>query len=175
MQLVATWCIQRFGAKLVSTVENVGISLSLLLAPTAMRAGGPIGLALCFTSVGVFQAPLFPAISVMKRAWTAGVEPAKRAMLLRIMSVGGHFGAVGTAFAVPRLASRYGWRAVPYVYGGLMGCLALTWHFWASDDVPPSNLLADRKTSATTLTSNASTTVAARPSLVSCAVRPARR
>ena len=136
MQLVATWAIQRFGAKRISTIENSGIAVSLLAAPAAMALGGPLGLAACFTLLGVFQAPLFPAISVMKKQWTAGVEPAHKAMLLRIMSVGGHIGGVSTAWLVPKLASRFGWRSVPYFYGALMAAMAAVWHTCAESEPP---------------------------------------
>ena len=135
-QLVASVLIQRYGAKAVSTVQNAGIALALLACPWAMRAGGHLGLAACFTAIGVFQSPLFPALSVLKRTWTAGVEPAKRALLLRVFSMGQYVANFSAAFFTPLLASKYGWQAVPYTFGSLMAALTVVWHFGASDAPP---------------------------------------
>lgn len=132
-QLVATWAIQRYGAKVVSSLQNCGTCIALLACPWAMRVGGHVGLATCFTTIGVFQSPLFPAISVLKRAWTADVEPARRAVLLRIMAAGGHVSGFIAALAVPWLATRYGWQRVPIVWGSVFGALAVVWHVCASD------------------------------------------
>ena len=99
MQLLASWSIQRWGAKVITTLQNAGSAVSLLAAPWALRRFGAPGLTFAFTLLGVFQSPLFPAISVMKRAWTVNVEPAKRALLLRkLLRMGG--AAVGMLHAV---------------------------------------------------------------------------
>ena len=141
-QLVASWLIQRYGAKVISSIQNAGTCLVLLACPWAMRAGGHVGLACCFTAVGVFQSPLFPAISVLKRTWTADVEPARRALLLRIMSGGGHASGFIAALAVPWIAARYGWQRVPIVFGSAFGVLAVVWQLFAAD-APPAVAAAD--------------------------------
>ena len=133
-QLVAAALIQRFGAKVVSSVQNFGITAALLLAPWAMQVGGHVGLAVSFTFVGIFQSPLFPAISVMKKAWTAGVEPAKRALLLRMFGAGSHCSGMLATLLTPALASRHGWQRVPYVFGGMMALLSVVWHLCASEE-----------------------------------------
>ena len=141
-QLVASVLIQRYGAKLVTTVQNAGTALALLACPWAMNAGGHLGLAACFTAIGVFQSPLFPALSVLKRTWTAGVEPAKRALLLRVFSMGQYVANFSAAFFTPLLASKFGWQAVPYTFGSLMAALTVIWHLGASDAPPVASASA---------------------------------
>lgn len=132
-QLLASFLIQRYGAKVVTTAQNAGLALSLLACPAAMAAAGHLGLAACFVSLGVFQSPLFPALSVLKRSWTAGAAPAHRAMWLRVMSAGQYVANFLAALVTPLLARRFGWQAVPYTFGGVMAALTVVWHCCASE------------------------------------------
>jgi hypothetical protein len=51
---VASWCITRWGAKAVTTVQNLGQAICLFLIPASARLG-PAGIAAAVAAVGLFQ------------------------------------------------------------------------------------------------------------------------
>eukprot|EP01052_Picozoa_sp_SAG31_P018182 SAG31_NODE_1276_length_9044_cov_10.002236_5_plen_231_part_00 len=51
----------------------------------------------------------------------------------RIIGLGMRVGYPTAAAAIPWIANRYGWRAVPYLLGGPMAVFSLFWHFFATE------------------------------------------
>lgn len=120
-----------WGAKVTQSVLLFGQAVALALMPLAARIGkGPLALAVCMTVVGVLQAPLVPGLAPMERVWMPpGPE---RALSLRIPHLGMRFSFI-SALTIPLLATRYGWRSVPYIFGGASALLGVVWTTWATD------------------------------------------
>ena len=87
-QLPAGWLAQRFGAKLVLTLNMAGTAVLFSLLPSAVRAGGAastLPVAGLLTTMGLCQGGLIPAEAAINREWLAGMEPTARAWMLRVL------------------------------------------------------------------------------------------
>ena len=129
-QVPGGWASQRFGAKLVNSLNIGGQALFLALLPVAARFGVR-SLAVVLTCLGMCQGPLVPAQAVVQRHWMpAGPE---RAWVSRLTQVGQRIGKIVTTVSTPWLASTRGWRSVPYVYAACTGGFWLAWCAFAAN------------------------------------------
>ena len=112
-QVPGGWASQRFGAKVVNSLNVGGQALFLVLLPAAAKMGVR-SVAVVLTCLGMCQGPLVPAQAVVQRHWLpAGPE---RAWVSRLTQVGQRIGKIVTTVSTPWLASTRGWRSVPYIY-----------------------------------------------------------
>lgn len=130
-QLPGGAATQRWGGKLVSTVNLWSNAVLFLLTPLAARHAGPVGVAAVFAALGLSQGSYVPSSSVMIKAWLpAGPW---RPWALRAMELGQRIGPLVAAWSVPVMTSRWGWASVPRLYGGLSLLFTLVWQMGASD------------------------------------------
>ena len=138
-QVPSGWFAQKYGGKGILTLNMVGNAALLCAVPAAAAAGQGFLMA-TFCAMGLFQGPLIPAQGAIKAEWLKGLG-GERAFALRLMGLGTKVAATLTSWAVPFIATRLGWRAVAYVYGGCTAGFALLWHLLASN-APRSSLAA---------------------------------
>lgn len=141
-QVVAGPLCQIFGGKKLLSLNLFGMSSLLLLLPTMARVRGIVAMCSCLAGIGICQGVLVPAQGQMKRNWLP--DGPERVWGQRIIGLGMRVGYPTAAAAIPWIANRYGWRAVPYTLGGPMAVFSLIWHFFATeqpepeqDDLPP--------------------------------------
>ena len=67
-QLPAGWAAQRYGPKVIFTLNLLGHTLCLAL-PAAASAANPLWLAGCLTAIGVAQGPMIPVQGALKANW----------------------------------------------------------------------------------------------------------
>ena len=74
---------QKWGGKLVLSIDLVAFTAAFLALPTAVSRG-PTAVALTLATMGVFFGPLLPASSVIKNHWnpTDGADKAVAAMII---------------------------------------------------------------------------------------------
>ena len=129
-QVPGGWASQRFGAKVVNSLNVGGQALFLVLLPAAAKLG-VTSVAVVLTCLGMCQGPLVPAQAVVQRHWLpAGPE---RAWVSRLTQVGQRIGKIVTTVSTPWLASTRGWRSVPYVYAACTGAFWLAWCAFAAN------------------------------------------
>ncbi len=113
--------LDRFGVRLVYLVALAGWSLSTLMHATATGFASLFGWRL---SLGLFEAPCFPANNSIVGAWFPRAE---RARAIGIYTSAEY---VALGFATPLLLwlqAAYGWRAL-FIAGGLLGlCVVPAW------------------------------------------------
>ena len=135
-QLPAGWLAQRFGAKLVLTLNMAGTAVLFSLLPSAVRAGGAastLPVAGLLTTMGLCQGGLIPAEAAINREWLAGMEPTARAWMLRVLGFAHQLCHLLATWATPRLASSgRGWPAVCAVYGGSAAVVTVLWQLFAA-------------------------------------------
>ena len=129
-QVVAGPLCQLVGGKKLLSLNLFGMSSLLLLLPTLARAG-PWAMSACLAGIGVCQGVLVPAQGQLKRNWLP--DGPERVWGQRIIGLGMRVGYPTAAAAVPWVANRFGWRAVPYALGGPMAAFSLLWHFYATE------------------------------------------
>jgi sugar phosphate permease len=130
-QLPGGAATQRFGGKLVSTVNLWSNALLFLLTPLAARHGGAVAVAAVFAALGLAQGSYVPSSSVMIKAWLpTGVG---RPWALRAMELGQRVGPLIAAWSVPVMVARWGWASVPRVYGSFGVLFALVWQLAARE------------------------------------------
>ena len=131
-QLPAAMLADRIGGKRVISLSMWGtVAMMLLTGPTASS----IPAAFVITTVlGFAGGPLYPVHGILKRDWMPQSLGSERAMALRVTNYGMQVGRFLTAILTPVIASKWGWRAPPVVYGAATAVLALPWEFWASDN-----------------------------------------
>jgi len=120
-QLPGGLALDRFGARLTYLVALAGWSLSTLMHATANGFAALFGWRL---SLGLFEAPCFPANNSIVGAWFPRAERAR--------AIGVYTSAeyVALGFATPLLLwlmNTHGWRAL-YLVSGLLGLLLVP--FW---------------------------------------------
>ena len=138
-----------WGGKAVNTALFYGQGLVVALMPLLAGGGrrGLLGLCGCMSVIGVLQAPLVPGLGPMERAWMPpGPE---RALSLRIPHLGIRFSFL-SALSIPLLATRFGWRVVPYVLSAGSILLGVVWQLWAAETPSewrktPAMSVAERK------------------------------
>lgn len=85
-QLPAGWLAQRFGAKLVLSLNMFGTAVLYSLLPTAARSSsGTLPVVGLLTTMGLCQGGLIPAEAAINRAWLAGMSPTGRAWMIRVL------------------------------------------------------------------------------------------
>ena len=86
--------------------------------------------------MGMFQGPMSPVGSQLGRNWlprgggSGGVE---RAWAHRFLSLSHNVCPLLAALFTPRIAERYGWRAVCYIFSSAGGAFLLLWRLLASN------------------------------------------
>lgn len=129
---------QRFGGKLMLTLNMAGSALSFLIAPR-MADNGVWSLAACFFLMGACQGPLYPAKTAMQQTWLPkGVE---RVWATRFMSLGSRMAQLAAVALTPRICNSSSWRRVPYVYGGITAVFMVFWQLFAAN-APKAHLAA---------------------------------
>src|ERR1700742_4404204 len=121
-QLPGGLALDRFGARLVYLVSIAGWSLSTLMHATV---GGFASLFGWRLSLGLFEAPCFPANSNIAAAWFPRAE---RARAIGVYTAAEY---VALGFATPLLLwlmNAHGWRAL-FLASGLLG-LAIVPAWW---------------------------------------------
>ena len=130
-QVVAGPLCQIFGGKKLLSLNLFGMSALLLLLPTMARVRGTAAMAACLAGIGICQGVLVPAQGEMKRNWLP--DGPERVWGQRIIGLGMRVGYPTAAAAIPWIANRFGWRAVPYALGGPMAFFSVLWHFYATE------------------------------------------
>lgn len=126
---------QKWGGKLVLSIDLAGFTASFLALPWAMSRG-PRPVAVALGLMGIFFGPLLPATSVIKNHWnpTDGAEKAVAAM---IMGVGTKLARITAVSATPLLcASAGGWRSAVRVYGLGAAAVAVAWQLIVRERPP---------------------------------------
>ncbi|MGH3435173.1 MAG: MFS transporter [Sciscionella sp.] len=116
LQVPGGWLVDRIGPKLSFGVAMVGWSLCTAATMLARGFGVLLGLRL---SLGVFEAPAFPANNRLVATW---FPPAERARATSVYTAGEY---IGLAIAVPALswlAVRFGWQSI-FVVTGIIGLI----------------------------------------------------
>jgi MFS family permease len=130
-QVVAGPLCQLVGGKKLLSLNLFGMSALLLVLPTMARIPGPWAMSACLAGIGICQGVLVPAQGQLKRNWLP--DGPERVWGQRIIGLGMRVGYPTAAAAVPWIANRFGWRAVPYALGGPMAVFSLVWHFFATE------------------------------------------
>ena len=124
-QIPGGLALDRFGARIVYLIALAGWSLSTLLHATATGFASLFGWRL---SLGLFEAPCFPANSNIVGAWFPRSE---RARAIGVYTAAEY---VALGFAAPLLLwvmHSHGWRALFLLSGGLgLAVLPLWWAFY---------------------------------------------
>lgn len=118
MQIPSGWLLDRFGSRMVYGMALCGWSIVTMLFSFASGLSSLIGLRL---TLGIFEAPAFPANSRIVNTWF----PAKE----RGLACGAYIAAeyIGLAFFTPVLTwiiASFGWRTV-FIVTGLAGVLCV--------------------------------------------------
>ena len=119
---------KRFGAKAVLAVNNTVVALVLLALPAAGRAGA---WAVCaaLVALGAVQGPYVSAAAVMQNTWMPAADSpaaAERPLAQMVIRFGQQCAKLLAAALTPWMAGRFGWMAVPRVYGVfVVACSAL--------------------------------------------------
>ena len=116
MQIPAALLERYTGAKALIVGNLVGLGGCLLAMPAAGRHSVQM-LAWLQAAMGFFAAFLFPIQKVLLREWAPLSLGTERVWALRAGGFGMQAGIVGTTFLTPLLATRFGWRRVPRIYG----------------------------------------------------------
>ena len=110
--------------------------------------------------MGMFQGPMSPVGSQLNRNWMprgGGPGGVERAWAQRFLSLSHNVCPLLAALFTPRIAERYGWRAVCYIFSGVGGAFMLLWRLLASnspatvatstpDAIPPTPSTKSEKT-----------------------------
>eukprot|EP01043_Picozoa_sp_COSAG02_P068419 COSAG02_NODE_11357_length_1741_cov_1.495737_1_plen_441_part_00 len=116
MQIPSALLERYTGAKALIVGNLLGLGGCLLAMPAAGRHSVQL-LAWLQAAMGFFAAFLFPMQKVLLREWAPLSLGTERVWALRAGGFGMQAGIVGTTFLTPLLATRYGWRRVPRLYG----------------------------------------------------------
>jgi ACS family D-galactonate transporter-like MFS transporter len=85
-QLPAGWLAQRFGAKLVLSLNMFGTAVLYSLLPMAARSSSStLPVAGLLTTMGLCQGGLIPAEAAINREWLTGMDPTGRAWMIRVL------------------------------------------------------------------------------------------
>ena len=130
-QVPAALVADSIGGKLTLTLANVGTVLAMLATPAA-RSVRAASLAMNF--LGLCGGTMFPVSGMLKKLWIPEtLAPTERAFALRVTTWGVNIGRFFTAFFTPLLALRFGWRAVPLLYGAAVAVFAVPFQLLATN------------------------------------------
>jgi len=130
MQIPAAMLERFTGAKAIIVGNLVGLGGCLLAMPTAARHSVQL-LAVLQGAMGFFAAFLFPIQKVLLREWAPLSLGTERVWALRAGGFGMQAGIVGSTFLTPLLATKFGWRRVPRIYGAATLLGGLLWQLIA--------------------------------------------
>eukprot|EP01051_Picozoa_sp_SAG22_P004330 SAG22_NODE_229_length_14598_cov_13.257052_11_plen_286_part_00 len=131
-QLPGGWAAQRFGARMVLTVNMCGTALCMLLLPLAIRGTKSVrAVGALLTTMGLFQGPLMPARAMLMRAWLPNGP--RRAVGTRVIGLGATLSDSFTPGITVLLASWLGFDAVGWVLGGFTAAVCTAWQTLATD------------------------------------------
>jgi MFS family permease len=146
---------QMIGAKRMLTLTGYGLGLLCTLLPLAAR-GGHLAVSAIITLAGAMNGPFLPAhyqtkgackqpaVSLLQLcafadaaerdiAPTGAPNDASRAWAILIMTLGSTWATMVAGWVTPFVAGRWGWRAVPYVYGSTILAVTILWQAVAHD------------------------------------------
>jgi ACS family glucarate transporter-like MFS transporter len=86
--------------------------------------------------MGMFQGPMSPVGSQLNRNWMprgGGAGGVERAWAQRFVSLSHNICPLLAALFTPRIAERYGWRAVCYIFSGVGGAFLILWRLLAAN------------------------------------------
>lgn len=134
-QIPAAPLCGKIGAKTVLSLNNIGLLSSLIALPIAAKQGAR-AVWFCIALMGIMQGPFIVAQGAMTSAWSiAGPE---RPVAVFIIRLGGNIAKLVASAVTPLLCStRWGWRSVCYVYGGVLALYCVTWNIFARNSPPP--------------------------------------
>ena len=124
------WAAQRWGGRLVSSLNLCGNTLLLVLPVAARHGAGALSICLC--AIGLCQGPLVPSVAVLQRAWLPPATDPLRAWIIRFISIGGRLARITAVAVTMPMALKFGWQSIAYLYGSaaavsavLSGCAAV--------------------------------------------------
>jgi MFS family permease len=126
--------VAKKGPKFVAACQLAGSAILLALIPTAGSLGGTravYAMSALMLGMGIFQGPMSPTQSQISRDWMK--EGVERAWAYRLLSLSHSSTPLLAAVMTPRLASRFGWRFVCYIYAAFAGGFTGIWLLLASD------------------------------------------
>lgn len=122
------------GPKFVAACQLAGSAVLLSLIPYAGSLGGTAAvyaMSALMLGMGIFQGPMSPVQSQISRDWMK--EGVERAWAYRLLSLSHSSTPLLAAIMTPRLASRFGWRYVCYIYAAIAGAFTGVWLLLADD------------------------------------------
>jgi hypothetical protein len=131
----------RVGGKAVMTWISYAMAAALLALPAVAGGTSARPAALCLAAIGVAQAPMRPAQTLMTYNWVP--QGPSRAYYMMVISLGSAMAKLAAAVVVPALcASRGGWRSAAWVLAGSFGGFNLLWQLLATELPPPESSVA---------------------------------
>jgi MFS family permease len=122
---------EKIGGKLTLTLANFGTVLCMLATPAAKSVRMA---SLVMNFLGLMGGAMFPVSGMLKKLWLPeSLAPTERAFALRVTTWGVNIGRFFTATLTPLLALRFGWRAVPLMYGAAVAGFAVPFHMFAAN------------------------------------------
>eukprot|EP01052_Picozoa_sp_SAG31_P022920 SAG31_NODE_1850_length_7082_cov_7.264786_3_plen_451_part_00 len=108
----------KFGPVAMLCFNNIGSCVALLMLPAAAASRfGNAAVWLCFATLGIMQGLFIAPQAAMTSNWVP--QGPERPLGVFIIRLGGNLAKLLASALTPILcASRIGWRAVPWVYGG---------------------------------------------------------
>jgi sugar phosphate permease len=130
-QIPGSFAIQKWGAKVIMSIDMLVTASMCLLIPFVTRTGGPSVLAPMLTIIGLSHGPLIPALQVLKKDW---LKPGPgRALILRLMSVPPMIADLLSDTIYPAICVKAGWQAMPYIHGTATALFLGAWHLFVTD------------------------------------------
>ena len=137
----------RWGAKPVIQLGVLGTAASLALMPAAGRLGRPaLTLSAVMVFMGLTQGPMSPALGQMSRDWMpsgGGAEQIEKAWSQRFQMLSHTAAPAVAAFLTPRLADRFSWQQVCFVYAGAGAVFSALWQLGVSSKPPRGTAVED--------------------------------
>ena len=130
-QIPGAAAIQRWGAKVMMSIDMAVTAALCLAIPLVTRSAGPRVLAPLLTVIGLSQGPLIPANQVLKRNWLR--DGPSKALILRLMAVPPMISDILADTVYPILCVSFGWQAMPYIHGACTAAFLVLWHFLVTD------------------------------------------
>ena len=140
-QIPSAFLVASHGPKFVCALQLAGSAAMMGLVPWAGSLRGSqllrvVGMSALMLVMGLFQGPMSPVGSQLCRDWYpqgGGPGGVERAWAQRFVSLSHNVCPLLAALLTPRIASRWGWRAVCYIFAALGGGFLVLWQLLASD------------------------------------------